>query len=67
MHHTAFQIILASITEDLAAIQDCPVFFEAISLGLEIALTLKEDGFLAIAISRTKALVNLSFFILNFG
>ena len=41
------------------------MFFEAISLGLEIALTLKEDTFLAITVSRSKALVDLTLFILK--
>ena len=65
VHHAALQILLAPITEDLIAIQHGPVLLEAISLGLEIALALKEDTFLAITVSRSEALVNLTLFILK--
>ena len=57
--------MLAPITEDLITIQHGPMFFEAIRLGLEKALTLKEDTFLAITVSRSKALVDLALFILK--
>ena len=43
------------------------MFFEAISLGLQIALTLKEDSFLAFAVGGTKALKDLALFILKVG
>ena len=59
--------MLTPIAEDLVAIQNSPMFFEAISLSLEIALALKEDSFLAIAISRPEALMDLAFFILKVG
>ena len=67
MHHAALQILLAPIAEHLVAIQDGPMFFEAISLGLQIALTLKEDSFLAFAVGGTKALMDLALFILKVG
>ena len=67
VHHAALHILLTPIAEDLVAIQNSPMFLEAISLGLEIALALKEDSFLAIAVSRPEALMDLAFFILKVG
>lgn len=64
MHHAALHIILAPITEDLVAIQDGPMIFEAISLGLEVTFTLKEDSLLVISFIRsTEAFVDLTFVI----
>ena len=67
VHHAAFRLIIgAAITEDLAAIQDSPVILEAISLGLEETLTLKEDSILALPIILSEeAFIDLTVFIVE--
>ena len=66
MHHAAFRIIGTAIAEDLGAIQDSPVNLEAISLGLEETLTLKEDNIIDFpVILFEEAFLDLIFFIVE--
>ena len=67
MHHAAFRFIIGTaIAEDLGAIQDSPVNLEAISLGLEETLTLKEDNIIDFpVILFEEAFLDLIFFIVE--